>query len=60
MARLIEDSPFLADTSSLWLLAELAPALRTMAAAVLVTARDGDWDQARQSEHAAAVTLIRP
>ena len=33
-----------ADTSSLRLLAELAPALRTMPAAVLVTARDGDRD----------------
>ena len=33
-----------ADTSSLRLLAELAPALRTMPAVILVTARDGDRD----------------
>jgi len=38
------DDAHQADTSSLWLLAELAPALRTMPAAVLVTARDGDRD----------------
>ena len=38
------DDAHQADTSSLRLLAELAPALRTMPAAVLVTARDGDRD----------------
>jgi AAA ATPase domain len=38
------DDAHQADTSSLRLLAELAPALRTMSAAVLVTARDGDQD----------------
>ncbi|HET9969174.1 MAG TPA: AAA family ATPase, partial [Streptosporangiaceae bacterium] len=38
------DDAHQADTSSLWLLAELAPALRAMPAAVLVTARDGDQD----------------
>ena len=38
------DDAHQADTSSLRLLAELAPALRTMPAAVLVTARDGDQD----------------
>ena len=38
------DDAHQADTSSLRLLADLAPALRTMAAAVLVTARDGDRD----------------
>jgi hypothetical protein len=37
----IIDDAHQADTSSLRLLAELAPALRTMPAAVLVTARDG-------------------
>jgi hypothetical protein len=36
------DDAHQADTSSLRLLAELAPALRAMPAAVLVTARDGD------------------
>ena len=36
------DDAHQADTSSLRLLAELAPALRAMSAAVLVTARDGD------------------
>ena len=38
------DDAHQADTSSLRLLAEVAPALRTMPAAVLVTARDGDRD----------------
>jgi hypothetical protein len=38
------DDAHQADTSSLRLLADLAPALRTMPAAVLVTARDGDRD----------------
>ena len=38
------DDAHQADMSSLRLLAELAPALRTMSAAVLVTARDGDRD----------------
>ena len=38
------DDAHQADVSSLRLLAELAPALRTMPAAVLVTARDGDRD----------------
>jgi AAA ATPase domain len=38
------DDAHQADTSSLRLLAELTPALRTIAAAVLVTARDGDRD----------------
>ena len=38
------DDAHQADTSSLRLLAELAPALRTMPAVVLVTARDGDRD----------------
>jgi len=38
------DDAHQADTSSLRLLTELAPALRTMPAAVLVTARDGDRD----------------
>jgi hypothetical protein len=38
------DDAHQADTSSLRLLAELAPALRTMPAVVLVTARDGDQD----------------
>jgi len=38
------DDAHQADTSSLRLLAELAPALRTMPVAVLVTARDGDRD----------------
>ncbi len=38
------DDAHQADTSSLRLLAELAPALRAMPAAVLVTARDGDQD----------------
>jgi hypothetical protein len=38
------DDAHQADMSSLWLLADLAPALRTMPAAVLVTARDGDRD----------------
>jgi hypothetical protein len=38
------DDAHQADVSSLRLLTELAPALRTMPAAVLVTARDGDRD----------------
>jgi len=38
------DDAHQADTSSLRLLAELAPALRTMPAVVLVTVRDGDRD----------------
>jgi hypothetical protein len=38
------DDAHQSDTSSLRLLAELAPALRTIPAAVLVTARDGDRD----------------
>jgi hypothetical protein len=38
------DDAHQADTSSLRLLTELAPALRTMPAVVLVTARDGDRD----------------
>jgi predicted ATPase len=38
------DDAHQADVSSLRLLADLAPALRTMPAAVLVTARDGDRD----------------
>jgi len=38
------DDAHQADTSTLRLLAELAPALRAMPAAVLVTARDGDQD----------------
>ncbi len=40
------DDAHQADASSLRLLADLAPALRTMPAVVLVTARDGDrdWD----------------
>jgi len=43
-----------ADTSSLRLLAELAPALRIMPAAVLVTARDGDQDwQGKTAERGA-------
>ena len=41
---IVFDDAHQADTSSLRLLAELAPALRTMPAAVLVTARDGDRD----------------
>ena len=41
---IVIDDAHQADTSSLGLLAELAPALRTMPAAVLVTARDGDRD----------------
>ena len=41
---MVFDDAHQADTSSLRLLAELAPALRTMPAAVLVTARDGDRD----------------
>jgi hypothetical protein len=40
----IIDDAHQADTSSLRLLAELAPVLRAMPAAVLVTARDGDQD----------------
>jgi hypothetical protein len=40
----IIDDAHQADVSSLRLLTELAPALRTMPAAVLVTARDGDRD----------------
>jgi hypothetical protein len=48
------DDAHQADTSSLRLLAELAPALRAMPAAVLVTARDGDqaW-QGRLDERSA-------
>ena len=48
------DDAHQADTSSLRLLAELAPALRDMRAAVLVTARDGDqaW-QGRLDERGA-------
>ena len=38
------DDAHQADASSLRLLADLAPALRTMPAVVLVTARDGDQD----------------
>ena len=38
----VVDDAHQADTSSLRLLADLAPALRAMAAVVLVTARDGD------------------
>jgi AAA ATPase-like protein len=41
---IVIDDAHQADASSLRLLAELVPALRTMAAAVLVTARDGDRD----------------
>jgi hypothetical protein len=41
---IVIDDAHQADMSSLRLLAELAPALRTMPAAVLVTARDGDRD----------------
>jgi len=41
---IVFDDAHQADTSSLRLLAGLAPALRTMPAAVLVTARDGDRD----------------
>jgi len=50
----IVDDAHHADTSSLRLLAELAPALRAMPAAVLVTARDGDqaW-QGRLDERGA-------
>jgi AAA ATPase-like protein len=48
------DDAHQADTSSLRLLAELAPALRSMAVAVLVTARDGDQDwQGRLAERGA-------
>ena len=48
------DDAHQADTSSLRLLAELAPALRAMPSAVLVTARDGDqaW-QGRLDERSA-------
>ncbi|HEU5385395.1 MAG TPA: AAA family ATPase [Streptosporangiaceae bacterium] len=47
----IIDDAHHADTSSLRLLAELAPALRAMAATVLVTARDSDQDwQGRPAE----------
>ena len=48
------DDAHQADTMSLWLLAELAPALRAMPVAVLVTAREGDraW-QGRLPERAA-------
>jgi len=50
----IIDDAHQADTSSLRLLAELAPALRAMPAAVLVTARDGDQDwQGRPAERSA-------
>jgi AAA ATPase domain len=41
-ALVVMDDAHQADTSSLRLLAELAPALRAMPAIVLVTARDGD------------------
>jgi hypothetical protein len=48
------DDAHQADTSSLWLLAEVAPALRAMPAVALVTARDGDqaW-QGRLEERSA-------
>jgi predicted ATPase len=50
----IVDDAYHADTSSLRLLAELAPALRVMPAAVLVTARDGDQDwQGKAAERGA-------
>ena len=51
---MVIDDAHQADTMSLWLLSELAPTLRAMPVAVLVTAREGDraW-QGRLSERAA-------
>jgi len=64
---IVIDDAHQADASSLRLLAELVPAREMIRAevadgalAALTVYCTGDWDQARQAEHAAAVTLLRP
>ncbi|HEX5297941.1 MAG TPA: AAA family ATPase [Streptosporangiaceae bacterium] len=54
------DDAHQADTSSLRLLAELAPALRAMPAAVLVTARDGDQDWRGRLDESGALLRSGP